>query len=96
MFVAWVDRRDVGLDIYFNRSLQFGEPGTWLLDDLRLDTGEAAGLSDSQVPDLAVGDGKVAVAWHDRRFGDSADILVATADAVDPVFAVAVSSTSLP
>lgn len=89
VFATWVDCRDELNDIYFNRSLSHGEPGTWLEADLRLDTGDEPGSANSYAPDLAVTAGAVAVAWHDRRNGGdgSADIYVnATDDLDDPTF----------
>ena len=89
VFVAWVDCRDELSDIYFNRSLAHGEPGSWLAEDLRVDTGDEPGSAMSYAPDIDVSASGVAVAWHDRRNsgGDNGDIFVnAIADLENPVF----------
>ncbi len=69
VYVAWSDRRDGGLDIRFNRSLDWGQ--SWLATDLRLDT-DAIGAAGSTVPALCCNGNNVYACWHDERngFGD--------------------------
>ncbi len=76
--VAWLDRRDELNDVYFNRSLEHGLPGTWLGDDLRVDTGDLPGFADSYAPDIDIYGPTAAIAWHDRRNSSEgmADIFV--------------------
>jgi hypothetical protein len=66
---VYMDHRDGQTDIYYDRSLDFG--ATWLPADVRLDSGDPAGASDSVLPDLAASGDTVAVAWWDRRHSSS-------------------------
>ena len=98
VFVTWVDSRDNTNDIYFNRSLDHGIPGTWLATDIRLDDDvcfEGDGgcePSDSFAPEIVVRDGVVAVAWHERSivtepdgsYDKAADIYINVATEQDP------------
>ncbi len=66
VYVAWYDRRNGGLDIYFNRSLDGGL--TWLATDIRLDSG-VAGSASSLIPQICCSGANVYVAWYDERNG---------------------------
>ncbi|MCC6647573.1 MAG: exo-alpha-sialidase [Polyangiaceae bacterium] len=69
--VAWEDTRSGRTDIRVNRSTDGG--ATWLSTTTRADTGDAAGLSASTFPSVAIGpSNRVAVAWQDARFPASA------------------------
>jgi Neuraminidase (sialidase) len=70
--VAWEDARSGASDIYVNQSSDFGAsfPG----GDTRLDLG--ADGSDSFLPQLAMDEDLVAVAWHDSRDGEGRTVLV--------------------
>ena len=69
VYVAWSDRRAGGLDIRFNRSLDWGK--SWLPTDVRLDT-DLVGAAGSTAPAICCGGNNVYVCWHDERngFGD--------------------------
>lgn len=71
VFVVWEDSRAGGNDVYMNRSLDFGN--TWLVSDVRIDTGDLAGNSDAFGIEVAV-DSYVSptaiyATWHDDRNG---------------------------
>lgn len=71
--VVWQDLRSSPNrgDIYYNRSTDGGV--SWLLGDLRLDTGSAPGAADSHTPVVYAAGSTVCVVWADTRNG-SADI----------------------
>ena len=74
VYVVWEDTRDGESDIYFNRSLDDG--GTWLVSDVRIDTGDVAGADDSQDPRVVSDGGSVYVVWEDVRNGPANPFLV--------------------
>jgi Neuraminidase (sialidase) len=63
--VAWSDTRNGSTDIYFRRSTDGG--ATWSVSDVRLDTGTAAGASESGAPRIHVSGLRVLCTWEDRR-----------------------------
>ena len=67
VYVAWYDRRNGDLDVYFNRSLDGGR--TWLAQDIRLDSG-VAGAAGSLIPRICCSGASVYVVWYDYRAGD--------------------------
>jgi hypothetical protein len=68
VWIAWEDSRDGASDIYFSRS-ETG--GTTFTADVRLDTGDDEGLTDSFEPQLCSdGDSVVYVVWHDSKAND--------------------------
>jgi Neuraminidase (sialidase) len=64
---AWADARSGATDVRFNRSLDGGL--TWLALDLRLETGDAAGATESGAPRLDCSGQRVLCVWEDRRSG---------------------------
>jgi len=68
VYVAWEDTRDGARDVRFTTSTDGG--GTWLDDDLRLDT-DAAGAADSRLPRLDIDADQVYVVWRDARNGEN-------------------------
>ncbi|MFV1958665.1 MAG: hypothetical protein ACC662_04555 [Planctomycetota bacterium] len=68
VWVVWQDDRDGAEDIYLNRSEDGGT--TWLGSARRLDTGDAAGVSASRRPQVAVEGDDVVVVWQDARGGE--------------------------
>jgi hypothetical protein len=62
--VAWHDDRNVGKDIYYNRSGDAGD--TWWNDAVRMDE-DVEGGNDSFYPTLYADNDRVMVAWHDDR-----------------------------
>jgi len=64
-YVIWEDYRGTNADIYFNYTQNRGS--TWQASDIRLDTGDAAGESDSLNPQIAVARKNVYVVWEDYR-----------------------------
>jgi hypothetical protein len=78
LFLVWTDRRDGPEDIYFTRSEDGGQ--RWD-DPVRL-TRRRAGATSSRNAHMALGaDGRVYVAWEDRRNGREDIYLNASADA---------------
>jgi len=79
IFVAWVDRRNGGGDIYFNRSDNAG--GSWRIP-VKLDVGDPIPLdgatytTDSMHPTISADGMNVYVAWADLRNGTNKDIFV--------------------
>ena len=72
VYVAWEDYRNGSGDIYFNYSSDYG--ANWLIEDIRLDTGDIPGENDSWSPQISDnGSGTVYVIWEDDRDG-SGDI----------------------
>ncbi|MDF1699987.1 MAG: sialidase family protein [Planctomycetota bacterium] len=67
IYVAWYDRRNGDLDVYFNRSLDGG--ATWLAQDIRLDSG-LAGSAGSLLPRICCTGSNVYVVWYDERSGN--------------------------
>ncbi|MGD9347563.1 MAG: sialidase family protein [Candidatus Aminicenantes bacterium] len=69
VYVAWYDyRNNLRPDIYFNCSTDGGS--NWLVEAIRLDTGDAPGAGDSMSPQIKSSGNNVYVAWHDGRNGD--------------------------
>src|SRR5687768_6371957 len=66
VYVVWQDRRDGLPDVRFNRSADAGT--TWLLADVRLDSG-LAGAAASREPRIAVAGPHLYVVWEDARNG---------------------------
>lgn len=67
VYVAWYDRRNGNLDVYFNRSLDGGR--TWRAQDTRLDSG-VAGSAGSLIPRICCRGDSVYVTWYDDRNGN--------------------------
>ncbi|MBK9385361.1 MAG: exo-alpha-sialidase [Planctomycetes bacterium] len=65
VFVAWSEAANGAHDIYVDRSHDFGS--TWLPAERRVDSGDAAGASESRAVSLAHSDGSLHAAWMDRR-----------------------------
>ncbi|MFQ5713407.1 MAG: fibronectin type III domain-containing protein [Candidatus Scalinduaceae bacterium] len=67
VYATWEDYRNNGSgDIYFNYSSDYG--ATWQASDIKLDTGDSAGTSDSWYPEISSdGKGHVYVTWEDYR-----------------------------
>jgi len=63
VYVTWIDARNGGFDIYFNRSLDAG--ATWLGSDVRLNGGGVAFGHR-----LCASEGHIVVVWHDSRSGN--------------------------
>jgi hypothetical protein len=68
VYVAWRDSRNGKDDIYFNYSTDYGE--TWQTMDIRLDTGDTPGASDSWWLRIDSNDSNVYVVWCDHRNGE--------------------------
>lgn len=64
LWIAWEDSRDGASDIYLSRS---STGGTTFEPDVRLDTGDDEGLTDSFEPQLCTSDSNVNVVWHDSK-----------------------------
>lgn len=64
--VAWEDSRGGANDIYASASLDGGESFD---NDVRLDSGDASGATNSFEPRLAMRDDTAAVTWYDERNG---------------------------
>lgn len=78
VYVVWVDSRNTGGDIYFNRSDNGGM--SWRIAT-KLDTGDVipadgTGTTDSMHPVIAADGKHVYVAWADHRNGTNKDIYV--------------------
>ncbi|MBI5116585.1 exo-alpha-sialidase [Candidatus Poribacteria bacterium] len=68
VYVAWDDRRNIDIDIYFNRSTDYG--ATWLPNDIRIDTSAADTWSTR--PQISCDSfGHVYVTWLDYRNGQT-------------------------
>ncbi len=84
VYVTWQDGRNKGSkyynsDVYFNYSDDFGV--TWQKRDIRLNTGDAPGASNSSAPQISSdGNGHVYVTWGDDRNGGSDIYLNYSAD----------------
>jgi len=72
LYLTWMDMRNGDVDIYFNRSTDGGR--TWLGNDIRIDTGSAAGSARSSDPKIAVSGDTVVICWHDQRDGSHPSI----------------------
>jgi len=66
VYAVWGDDRNVGFDIFFQRSEDGGR--TWLAEDVRLDT-DAPGSSHSAQPQICCDGQAVCVIWVDQRSG---------------------------
>lgn len=75
--VAWEDRRNGETDVYFVRSVDFGE--RWA-EDHRVDVGDEPGSHASSAPRVALHGESVAVAWSDRRGGEQQDVYINLSD----------------
>jgi len=62
VYIAWIDLRNAGWDIYFNSSHDYG--ATWQVQDVRLDTSDEHSLYLTMNSDNT---GHVYVAWSDIR-----------------------------
>ena len=68
VYAVWHDFRDGEGDIYFNYSHDNGV--TWQTNDIRLDTGDSPGATNSLLPQLSNdANGHVYVVWNDQRDG---------------------------
>jgi len=67
VYVFWLDERNGGSDIYFNRSIDNG--ATWLTDDRRVN--DSAGTSFKSSFSLCCEGSNLYVAWNDDRNGES-------------------------
>jgi hypothetical protein len=76
VYVVWNDDRNGMSDIYFNCSTDGGM--RWKTLDVRLDTGDYPGASDSIGPQIACSENNIFVVWYDKRNGE-ADIYFNTA-----------------
>lgn len=76
--VAWEDSRGGANDIYASASMDGAET---FEDDVRLDSGDASGATNSFEPRLAMVDGTAAVTWYDERNGARDVYLNVTTDA---------------
>jgi uncharacterized repeat protein (TIGR02543 family) len=67
LYVVWEDERngEYKFDIYFNFSTDGG--ATWQTSDIRLDTGDSPGASESSSPQIACSGDNVYIVWHDYR-----------------------------
>jgi hypothetical protein len=68
VYVAWRDSRNGKDDIYFNYSTDYG--ATWQASDIRLDTGDTPGASDSWWLWIDSNGNNVYVVWCDHRNGE--------------------------
>jgi hypothetical protein len=68
VYAVWYDYRNGSYDIYFNHSSDSG--ATWQSSDIRLDTGDAAGASNSYSPQIAYSGNNVYAVWYDSRDGN--------------------------
>jgi hypothetical protein len=85
VYFVWRDSRNnppATNDIYFNYSTDGGV--TWQASDIRLDTGDPPGASESEWPRISCSGENVYVVWRDQRNGNS-DIYFNTNSAVDPM-----------
>jgi MYXO-CTERM domain-containing protein len=74
-YVVWRDNRNMGLDIFFNRTMTSGTNGlSPTASDTRIDTGDAPGSHASFSPVVAAEGANVYIAWVDDRSGTSLDI----------------------
>ena len=77
IYVAWLDSRWGGNDVYFNHSTDWGY--NWSAEDVRLDVGVQGGVAESFGHTLTVDQHSlqpaIYVAWHDDRNGGK-DIFV--------------------
>jgi hypothetical protein len=69
VYVVWEDYRNGKGDILFNFSGDLGE--TWLVNPIRLDTGDTPGTNDSTNPQMSCFTSNVHVVWMDVRNGFS-------------------------
>ncbi len=70
VYVVWSDFRNAPntyTDIYFNHSADGG--ANWQTPDIRLNTGDLPGASESWGPQIACSNGNVYAVWTDRRGG---------------------------
>jgi len=73
IYVAWLDDRNHGAthqhDLWMNRSLQLGKPGTWLPSPIRVNVGDPSVDSDIWSPTLYCNNTGVYAFWEDDRDG---------------------------
>jgi hypothetical protein len=67
VYVVWEDQRNGWGDIYFNYSTDGGV--SWLVTDLRLNTGDIPGASGAWHPEISSNGSDVYVVWSDDRNG---------------------------
>jgi hypothetical protein len=74
VYVLWTDYNDFGsTDVYFNHSADAG--ANWQASDIRLDSGDLPGASESWGAQMSCWGGNVYAVWADRRGGGNiADI----------------------
>jgi hypothetical protein len=65
VYAVWEDYRNGNRDIYFNYSIDNGV--TWQATDIRLDTGDNPGTSESELPQISSNGSNIYVVWEDRR-----------------------------
>lgn len=76
VYIMWLDNRsDTGselVDIWMNRSLNLGEPDSWLEAPVRVNQGdlEAQGPGNVENPNMLCNDEGVFVVWEDDRDGE--------------------------
>jgi hypothetical protein len=68
VYAAWQDFRNGAVDIYFNYSTDGG--ATWQTPDIRLDTVDTPGASQSYFPQISSNGSNVYVVWEDERNGE--------------------------
>lgn len=71
VYVAWLDDREIpGVDdLWLNRSLAGGAPGTWWTTPTRVNDRDAGGEHPIQDPDMHCTGEAVSLVWNDRRDG---------------------------
>lgn len=67
VYVIWQDYRNGMPDIYFNYSTNNG--ASWQSSDIRVDTGDTGGTSDSFYPQICCNGSNVYAVWEDWRNG---------------------------
>ena len=73
LYVAWTDNRNLGRDVWFNRSTDGG--ATFQAADTRLDLGTVVGSQPNDDPEICCnGVGQLTVAWPDDRMAGAKQI----------------------